>query len=239
MASILVIEDEPAIRRGLVDLLAYHGHTPTAVEDGTTGLEHATSGRYDLCIVDVMLPGVDGLTICRKTRAAQPSQALLVLTARGRESDVLDGFEAGCDDYVAKPFSVAQLMARVDALLRRAGSTDGSSGPPEADVVEIGPLTVDVDNLEIRANGAAERVTKRDVEVLVFLFEQRHRIVSRTDLLGEVWGYARPEAVETRAVDMHLVKLRRKIDAVLPDMGNTLIETVRGAGYRLVTELDA
>jgi two-component system response regulator RegX3 len=232
MASILIIEDEPAIRRGLVDLLAYHGHTPTAVEDGTSGLEHATSGRYDLCIVDVMLPGVDGLTICRKTRAAQPSQALLVLTARGRESDVLDGFDAGCDDYVAKPFSVAQLMARVDALLRRVGA----SSEPTPEVLRLGPLDVDADNLELRAGEARQQVTKRDVEVLQYLYAERHRIVSRNDLLGEVWGYARPEAVETRAVDMHLVKLRRKIDAVVPDGGNTLIETIRGAGYRLAVD---
>ena len=229
MASILVIEDEPAIRRGLVDLLAYHGHTPTAVEDGTAGLEHALSGRYDLCIVDVMLPGVDGLTICRKTRAAQPSQALLVLTARGRESDVLEGFEAGCDDYVAKPFSVAQLMARVDALLRRAGS---SGGPAAPNTLQLGALAIDVDNLELRAGAHRQRVTKRDVEVLLYLHAERHRIVSRIDLLGQVWGYARPEAVETRAVDMHLVKLRRKLEVVLPD--TEVIETVRGAGYRLV-----
>ncbi|MEZ4322257.1 MAG: response regulator transcription factor [Myxococcota bacterium] len=223
MADILVIEDEEAIRRGLCDLLAYHGHRPTPVADGDRGLAEALSGRFELCIVDVMLPGVDGFTICRRVREAHPSQALVLLTARGREEDVLEGFRAGCDDYVTKPFSVAQLMARVDALLRRAAAPSTSW--------TVGTLEIDCDNLEIRSGGRVHPVSRRDVEVLQYLWKERHRIVPRTDLLQAVWGYAKPEAVETRAVDMHIVKLRRKLDEV---MDAPLIETVRGAGYRLL-----
>ncbi|MCB9675207.1 MAG: response regulator transcription factor [Alphaproteobacteria bacterium] len=224
MADILVIEDEEAIRRGLCDLLAYHGHSPTPVPDGELGLQKALSGQYDLCIVDVMLPGVDGFTICRRTRGALPGQAILMLTARSREEDVLEGFRAGCDDYVAKPFSVAQLMARVDALLRRS-----EANRPRT--LTNGPLEIDADNLEIRCGRRARTVTRRDIEVLQYLWQERHRIVPRNDLLQAVWGYAKPEAVETRAVDMHMVKLRRKLEDVLD---REVIETIRGAGYRLV-----
>jgi DNA-binding response OmpR family regulator len=223
MARVLIIEDEAPIRRGLCDLLAWHGHSPHGVADGTTGLAEALSGTWDLCVVDVMLPGVDGLTICRQVRDAKPSQALLLLTARGREEDVLDGFRAGCDDYVTKPFSIAQLVARVEALVRRAASASTS-------VVRIGDLELDADNLRVRAGSEERALTRRDVEVLAYLWRERHRVVSRTDLLRAVWGYERPDHVETRAVDMHVVKLRRKLEGLVPV---DFLETVRGAGYRL------
>lgn len=222
MARILVIEDEAPIRRGLTDLLAYHGHQPTPVADGASGLREALTGAYALCLVDVMLPEVDGFTIVREARAKHPGQALLLLTARGREEDVLEGFRAGCDDYVTKPFSVAQLMARVDALLRRAA--------PGAQTLDLGGIELDPANLRVSAGDDVRELSARDVEVLTYLWNERHRIVPRADLLAHVWGYARVDHVETRAVDMHLVKLRRKLEGLAPA---DLIETVRGAGYRL------
>lgn len=220
MARILVIEDEEPIRRGLVDLLAYHGHQPTAEADGDRGLQRALHDTWDLLLVDVMLPGTDGFEITRRARERHPGRGILLLTARGTESDVLEGFQAGCDDYVTKPFSIAQLLARVEALLRRV------SGPSQR---SLGPLSLDVDHLEIRAPGGTQALSRRDVELLVYLADQ-DRVVSREDLLREVWGYTCVDGVETRAVDMHLVKLRRKLEAVFD---GSVVETVRGAGYRL------
>jgi len=220
MSRILVVEDEAAIRRGLCDLLAFHGHEPVGVERGDEGLEMALCEDFDLLLLDVMLPGVDGLTICREARARHPGRAILMLTARGREEDVLEGFSAGCDDYVAKPFSVAQLMARVSALLRRSTASTA---------LVINGCELDEADLRIRHGEVTVDLTLRDVEVLVFL--HRHGgVARRPELLREVWGYERVDAVETRCIDMHLSKLRKK----LAPLGVELIETVRGAGYRLL-----
>jgi len=222
-ARILVVEDEEPIRRGICDLLAYHGHAPTGVDNGSDGLQAALEGDYDLLLLDVMLPGVDGFTICERARASRPAQGIVMLTARGREEDVLEGFRRGCDDYIPKPFSVAQLMARVEALLRRSRASRPRS-------LRLGPVEVDVDNLRARAGDVSVDLSARDIEVLSHLIEA-DRIVSREELLKVVWGYQRVETVETRCVDMHMVKLRRKLARLLPDA--TVIETVRGAGYRL------
>lgn len=227
-ARILVIEDEPAIRQGVCDLLAYHGHRPSGVGDGEEGLQKARTQDWDLVLLDVMLPGQDGFSICRQLRAEQPSVAILMLTAKGREEDVLEGFRSGTDDYVTKPFSMAQLVARVDALLRRAGSVQPRRWT-------LGPLELDADQLVVRHQGAEIQLSPRDLEVLAYLVEHRHRIVTREDLLRQVWGYRLTDHVETRCVDMHLVKLRRKLAELAP--GISVIETVRGAGYRLARGL--
>ena len=219
-ARILVVEDEAPIRRGLCDVLAYHGHAPTPVATGTEGLQEALSGAYDLLILDVMLPGVDGLTICERAREAHPAQAILMLTARGGEGDVLEGFRRGADDYVAKPFSVAQVVARVTALLRRSGIQERFS---------VGGVPVDTERLTAGAE-AQVALSRRDVELLSYLGKTPGRAVSREELLREVWGYAITRGVETRCVDMHIAKLRKKL---APVAAGTVIETVRGAGYRV------
>ncbi len=233
--AILVVEDEAAIRTGICDLLAYHGHRPTGVGDGERGLAEALTGRYALVILDVMLPSRDGFSICEALRAGRPGQAILMLTARGREQDVLRGFECGCDDYVPKPFSLALLRARIDALLRRvAPSPDAPADLPEkpARVLSVGPLELDLDNLRARVGERDIELTSRDLEVLEYLARERHRVVPRIDLLREVWGYERAEKLETRCVDMHVVKLRRRLAELLPE-AESPIETVRGVGYRL------
>ena len=222
-ASVLVVEDEEAIRIGVCDVLAYHGYAPVPAADGESGLREALTGRHALCVVDVMLPGIDGFTLTRKVREARPSQAILLLTAKGAESDVLEGFAAGADDYVTKPFSVAQLVARVQALLRRTGAAGVRR-------FAIGGATVDADALSLLGELGTIELTPRDVEILAFLAERRGRVVGRDELLREVWRFQRLDRVETRCVDMHLVKLRRKIaQATSAD----LVETVRGAGYRV------
>ncbi len=221
---ILVVEDERAILMGVCDVLAFHGYAPHGVADGEEGLALALGQDWDLLLLDVMLPGVDGFTICRQARRAKPHQAILLLTARGSEQDVLEGFAAGADDYVTKPFSVAQLSARVKALLRRAGVR------PAARFAAAG-VDVDGDGLRASRAGASVDLTVRDVELLAYLASSGDRVVSRPELLKEVWGFERVESVETRCVDMHIAKLRRK----LTELGERpVIETVRGAGYRLV-----
>jgi two-component system response regulator RegX3 len=222
---VLVIEDEEPIRVGLCDVLVFHGLLPSSASDGAEGLQQALEGSFDLLMVDVMLPSLDGFSIVREVRAKKPSQAMLVLTAKGAEDDVLQGFAAGADDYVAKPFSVAQLMARVHALLRRSGSLGRRRFP-----VGVSGSTVDVDALQLEGELGAVPLSPRDVEILAYLTERAGRVVSRDELLRSIWGFQRLDHVETRCVDMHLSKLRRKIGQAT---GTELIETVRGAGYRV------
>jgi two-component system response regulator RegX3 len=225
-ARVLVIEDEEAIRRGLCDVLAYHGHEPEAAERGDTGLRRALSGDHDLLLLDAMLPGVDGFAICEQVRAAHPRLPILMLTARGSEEDVLNGFRCGSDDYVTKPFSVAELIARIEALLRRTQPATGA--PTEPAPFDFGAYRVDGERLH--AAHADDReppipLTRREIEILALFSREAGRIVSRRRLLLDVWGYPDPERVETRSVDMQLMRLRRKLD-------RADIETVRGEGYR-------
>ena len=222
---ILVVEDEESIQRGLCDVLAFHGYAPTACGNGEEGLSEALGGGYELVLLDVMLPGMNGLDVCSKIRAERPDQAILMLTARGSESDVLEGFERGADDYVTKPFSVSELLARVKALLRRAGGADAEA----EEQFRFGAWQVDVPALRATCgDGRRIDLSAREVQILALLVREEGRVVSRRRLLHEVWGFANPESIETRSVDMQIGKLRRKVDAD----GESWIETVRGAGYR-------
>ena len=223
---VLVVEDEAAIRSGLCDVLAFHGYEPEGVERGDDGLRAALSNRHALVVLDVMLPGLNGFDVCRELRAKLPRLPILMLTARGAESDVLDGFRAGADDYVTKPFSVAELMARVDALLRRSGAvTDDAQGP-----FALGGWQIDATELRATRGEESVELTRRESDLLALFAREPGRILSRRRLLQEIWGYPDPDRVETRTVDMHVAKLRKKLGAG----GDALIETVRGEGYRLV-----
>jgi DNA-binding response OmpR family regulator len=220
---ILVVEDEAAIRDGLCDILTYHGYEPTAVENGEAGLRLALSTGFALVLLDVMLPGVSGFDVCSTLRTQRPQQAILMLTARGAEEDIVRGLRCGADDYVTKPFSVLELMARVDALLRRAlGRTAADTLPFQFGAWRVDPAT-------LAASGGTDTVllSRREVDMLALLARERGRIVSRRTLLIEVWGMAHVERIETRTVDMHIAKLRKKMAA-----GGAAIETVRGEGYR-------
>ncbi len=222
---ILVVEDEPAIRAGLCDVLAYHGHAPDGVESGEEGLRRARATRYALVLLDVMLPGKSGFDVCRELRAAEPAQAILMLTARGSEDDVLEGFRCGADDYVTKPFSVAELVARVEALLRRAGGAPVDPSPFAFGAWRVDPTA------RTAADGATTvALSAREVALLALLARERGRIVSRRRLLTEVWGLRHADGIETRTVDVHVAKLRKKLGAGEREP----IETVRGEGYRLV-----
>jgi two-component system response regulator RegX3 len=207
-------------------VLAYHGYEPTGVASGDEGLRQALAGAFDLVVLDLMLPGIGGFAVCRALRAHDPLLPILMLTARGSEEDVLEGFRCGSDDYVTKPFSVSQVVARIEALLRRARRGDSAlSDAPFA----FGTWTIEPARLAARRDGAAIELSRRETEILALLVRERGRIVGRRRLLAEVWGFPAPERIETRTVDMHIAKLRRK----LGEDGRCGIETVRGEGYRM------
>jgi two-component system response regulator RegX3 len=214
-ASILVVEDDVAILQGLLDVLVFNGYEATGVEDGGEGLQEALEGRYDLVILDVMLPTTDGFAICREIRKKKPGQAVVMLTAKGSEDDIVTGFKAGADDYVSKPFSLRELMVRVEAVLRRAGKNLGDE--------QIHSHSIFFDGKTLMASH-----NDRTVELT-----HREQIVSKKELLGEVWNYADTD-IETRTVDIHILKLRKKITSLVGD--TPFIVTVRGEGYRLEFE---
>ena len=216
-----MVEDEPAIRDGVCDILAYHGHRPLGVATGEEGLREALGGHHALVVLDIMLPGLSGFDVCRRVRNDNPAQAILVLTARGSEDDILEGFRCGADDYVTKPFSVAQLVARVEALLRRSGGESSVPGEP----FRFGAWQIDPGARAGSRGRETAALTAREISLLALLHAERGRIVSRRRLLIEVWGTPPGADVQTRTVDMHIAKLRKKL-------AGDCIETVRGEGYR-------
>jgi len=227
---ILIVEDEEAIRTGLSDVLVFHGYEVDCAADGNEGLDKALSGGFDLILLDIMLPGMDGLEICNRIRSQDRDQPIIMLTARSSDEDIIQGLSLGADDYVAKPFSVAQLVLRVQAVLRRSRIAVALDHQFRlGDGIEI-----DSRNLSGRRGEQALSFTRREVEILQYLKANSERPVSREELLTRVWGYAKNLQLETRTVDIHIAKLRRKIE---PDPAHPrYLLTVRGAGYRLLTE---
>jgi two-component system response regulator RegX3 len=227
---LLIVEDEEAIRAGLVDVFVYHGYDVDFAASGPQGLDKALSGRFDLVLLDVMLPGMDGFEICNRIRAQDRDQPIIILTAKAADEDIIQGLSLGADDYVAKPFSVAQLVLRVQAVLRRAGI-----GAERDATISLGEdVEIDCRNLSGHRCDEALSFTRREVELLQYLQMHSQRPVSREELLARVWGYSRNLDIETRTVDIHIAKLRRKIE---PDPAQPrYLVTVRGAGYRLLAE---
>lgn len=225
---ILVVEDDPAILEGLLDILVFHGHEPVGIEDGGKGLETALQGGFDMVMLDVMLPTMDGFSICREVRAAFPKLGILMLTAKGGEEDVITGFKAGADDYVTKPFSIKELLVRVEALLRRTGMAVADHA------VEIGGITFDGGTLKAQCGDVCLDFTRREMDIVLYLHEHDERIVSKRELLSEVWQYPDPD-VETRTVDIHMAKLRKKIGSLCGcEPSDGFVKTIRGEGYRIV-----
>ena len=232
-SSILIVEDEAAIRTGLVDVFVFHGYQVDFAEDGAEGLDKALSGDFDLVILDVMLPSMNGYDICKAIREKDKDQPIIMLTAKTADEDVIQGLSLGADDYVAKPFSVAQLVLRVQAVLRRSRKTAFESSK----IVLNSERCIDILNLCIEVEGReVEHFTRREIQVVEYLQTNHQRPVSRDELLAKVWGYDPELAIETRTVDIHIAKIRRKIEA---DPKNPqFLVTVRGAGYRLLGEFE-
>ena len=226
-ATILVVEDDLAILHGLLDVLVFNGYEATGVEDGGQGLRQALEERYDLIILDVMLPTLDGFSICKKVRQIKPTQAIIILTAKGSEHDIVTGFRAGADDYVSKPFSLRELMVRVEAVLRRAGKNLGD------EQIHANGISFDGKTLTASCNERSVEFTRREMDIVLYLHRHRDQIVSKKELLSEVWNYADTD-IETRTVDIHILKLRKKIGSLIGD--NPFIITIRGEGYRLEPE---
>lgn len=226
-ARILVVEDDPPILNGLLDVLVFNGFEATGVEDGGEGLERALEEKFDLVILDVMLPTMDGISICGKLRKAKPDQGIVMLTAKGSEDDIVAGFSAGADDYVSKPFSLRELMVRVEAVLRRTGKIIGDTE------IEFNGMMFDGKTLTATMGGRTVELTRREMDIVTYLHRHHDRIVSKKELLLEVWNYA-DAGIETRTVDIHVLKLRKKITSMTG--GPHFIQTVRGEGYRLELE---
>ena len=228
---LLVIEDEPAIRDGLIDVLVYHGYAVEAVDSGPKGLTLALSGHFDLVLLDIMLPGMDGYTVCDRIRAEDPRQPIIMLTAKTEDEDIVTGLKLGADDYVSKPFSVQQLVLRIEAVLRRS-----RSGLAASREIRLDGIVIDTENLKGKTGADAPEVhfTKREIDLLSYLARHSDRPVSREELLNKVWGYAKNLELETRTIDIHIAKLRRKIERDPKAPLN--LKTVRGAGYRLMVD---
>ncbi len=224
---LLIVEDEEPIRVGLTDLFVFHGFEVESAATGPDGLAKGLTGTFDMILLDVMLPAVDGFEVCDRIRAADPEQPVIMLTARTADDDIVQGLRLGADDYVTKPFSVTELVLRVQAVLRRSrGSLR------DASLLRLGELSIDTGDLTGRRGEETVPFTRREVEILRYLAANDGRAVSREELLNKVWGYARGCGIETRTVDIHIAKLRRKIE---PDPAEpTHLVTVRGVGYRLL-----
>lgn len=222
--TILTIEDDPAIRRGIVDALGYAGYRVLESGDGQDGLEMAVRHDYDLLLLDLVLPGTDGLSILREVRKTRPTQPVIILSARGEENDRVEGLKLGADDYVVKPFSVKELLARVEAVLRRSPER-----PSDLDEIRFPGGFADFARNEVQfEDGERIELSEREIELLRYLAKNRGRAIARDELLANVWRIS-PKGVSTRTIDMHVARLREKLrdDPTDPHV----LLTVRGKGY--------
>jgi DNA-binding response OmpR family regulator len=223
---VLVIEDDPAIRRGVIDALAFAGYATLEATEGIAGRCAALEAEYDLLLLDLVLPGRDGLEILREVRAARPTQAVIVVTARGSEDDRVRGLCLGSDDYIIKPFSVRELLARIEAVLRRSPER-----PTRVRRVEFAGGIADLERREVRFDdGGCAELSDREHQLLLYLACHAGRAIAREEILTRVWGLD-PAGITTRTIDMHVARLREKLrdDPERPQV----VVTVRGRGYML------
>jgi two-component system, OmpR family, alkaline phosphatase synthesis response regulator PhoP len=226
MTRVLVVEDNANLAFGLTRSLESEGYQVEAAEDGVRGLEMARTTNPDLVVLDLMLPGMDGYTILKKLRAEGKDVPVLILTARGEEADKVFGFRLGADDYVTKPFSLSELLARVQAILRRVKSADRRDG--EA-VEEFGDVSINTLARWVKKSESEIALTPKEFDLLLALVRRRGAVASRIELLKEVWGHQ--AEVMTRTVDIHIAELRRKLEDD-PSTPKHIL-TVWKAGYRL------
>lgn len=225
-ARIVVVEDEPAIRRGVSDALRITGYDVHEAADGVAGLIAASQSGIDLVLLDILMPRKDGLEVLCELRKTHPARPVILLTARGTEEDRVRGLKLGADDYVVKPFSARELLARVEAVLRRT-----TPPMPEIQTVQLGKGTIDLPRREIRwPGGSRMELSETETALLQYLVSNRSRAVTREELLERVWGIT-PDGLETRTVDMHVARLRAKLKDPSGKADSEAIVTVRSRGY--------
>ena len=226
--KIAVIEDEPAVRRGICDVLRAGGYTPVEAADGQAGVELVRQTDVLLVLLDLMLPKLDGMDVLNQLRTSHPSLPVIILTARGDETDRVKGLKGGADDYVIKPFSARELLARVEAVLRRSPER-----PTAVNRVEVDRTIVDFQRREIIfANEERRSLSEMEAGILEHLTSNPGRVITREELLTRVWGIT-ADASDTRAIDMHVTRLRSKLAAPEGQEAIEWISTVRGKGYML------
>lgn len=227
MPRILIVEDEPAMRLGLKDNLEFESYEVELAIDGQEGLVKIQSGTFDLIILDVMMPKMSGFDVCKAIRKMGVMTPIIFLTAKSEEIDKVLGLELGADDYLTKPFSLRELIARVKAILRRikAPEVEVSSGP-----VGIGNLTIDFSQFTAANDSGDVRMSHKEYEILQYLLEHKNEVVSRYDLLNKVWGYESQPT--TRTVDNFILRLRQRIEEN-PNEPKYIL-TVHGVGYKLI-----
>lgn len=227
MSRILVVEDELAMLMGLKDNLEFEGYQVDVADDGAKGLDMILKNQHDLIILDVMLPAMSGFDVCRTARSKGINTPVILLTAKGEEIDKVLGLELGADDYMTKPFSLRELLARIKAILRRTDSTKDVSPPQTA---TIGRMEVNFANYEAACQGEPVKMSHKEFDFLHYLWGQRNKVVSRDDLLDNVWGT--DYIPSSRTVDNFILKLRQKIEE---DFNHPrIILTVHGVGYKLI-----
>jgi len=226
MPKILVVEDEPDMLRGLKDNLEFEHYDVDVARDGAIALNKISGSPYDLIILDIMLPKVSGLDVCKRVRDQGLRTPIIMLTARSEEIDKVLGLELGADDYVTKPFGVRELLARVKALLRRAEGTD--TAPSER--MTLGSLVMDFASYTAVRDGTSLSLTPKEFEIMKYLWQHRNKTVTRDELLTQVWGY--DDSISTRTVDNFILKLRQKIEED-PAAPRHII-TIHGIGYKLI-----
>jgi DNA-binding response OmpR family regulator len=225
MSKILIVEDEPNMVSGLRDNFEFEGYQVITAGDGVAGLERALAESPDLVILDVMMPRMSGLDVCKQLKSKRPSMPIIMLTARGQEVDKVVGLELGADDYVTKPFSIRELLARVKAVLRRAHAT-----PKNQEKYAFGDVEVNLRSCQVSRRGKELEFSSKEFDLLKYFLNHQGETLSRDRLLEEVWGY--DHFPTTRTVDAHIVRLRQKLEPKPEDP--RFILTVHGTGYRFV-----
>jgi DNA-binding response OmpR family regulator len=225
-SHIVVVEDEPAIRRGVVDTLRLSGYDVAEAADGAAGLEVAGRPGVRLVLLDLLLPKLDGLEVLARLRKVRPTLPIIILTARGSEDDRVRGLKNGADDYVVKPFSAKELLARVEAVLRRS-----SDQAPDIAGAKLGRAAIDFRRREVKwSEKDRTELSETETSILLFLLENRTRSVSREEILARLWGL-NPNGLETRTIDMHVARLRSKLRDPSGKSSPEAIVTVRACGY--------
>jgi len=227
MKPILIVEDEPSMLMGLKDNLEFEGYQVDVADDGEIGLDKISENEYSLVLLDVMLPKISGFDICKQVRKKGISTPIILLTARGEEIDKVLGLEFGADDYITKPFSLRELLARIRAVLRRTENGVESKVDPK---IEIGKLSINFSSFEGFVDQKEVKMSHKEVEILNYLWNNKNTIVSRDDLLDNIWGMEYQPT--SRTIDNFILKLRHKIE-VDPNHAKIIL-TVHGVGYRLV-----